>query len=49
MIARRVHNDAVRDTLMLRRRRVARWLGLAGRAPRPRYFEIAEPPGPAGS
>lgn len=48
VIARRVHNDAVRDTHMLRRRRVARWLGLAGRAPRPRYFEIAEPPGPDG-
>ncbi len=49
VIARRVHNDAVRDTLTLRRRRVVRWLGLAGRAPRPRYFEIAEPPGPDGS
>ncbi|HET9141736.1 NUDIX hydrolase [Actinophytocola sp.] len=43
VIARRVHNDAVRDTLAQRRRRAARWLKLAGNAPRPEYFEIVEP------
>jgi ADP-ribose pyrophosphatase YjhB (NUDIX family) len=43
VLARRVHNDAVRDTRALRRRRVVRWLKLAGTAPQPEYFEIAEP------
>ncbi|GAA2676342.1 MULTISPECIES: NUDIX hydrolase [Actinosynnema] len=43
VLARRVHNDAVRDTLALRRRRSVRWLHLAGTAPTPGYFEIAEP------
>jgi 8-oxo-dGTP pyrophosphatase MutT (NUDIX family) len=43
MLARRVHNDAVRDTLALRQRRSVRWLRLAGTAHRPDYFEIAEP------
>lgn len=43
VLARRVHNDAVRDTLSLRRRRLVRWLRLAGTAVRPQYFEIAEP------
>ena len=43
MLARRVHNDAVRDTKSLRARRVVRWLHLAGTAPNPDYFEIAEP------
>jgi 8-oxo-dGTP pyrophosphatase MutT (NUDIX family) len=47
MLARRVHNDAVRDTLLQRRRRVARWLRLAGTAPQPSYFEIAEPTTPS--
>jgi len=42
-LARRVHNDAVRDTLGLRSQRLVRWLHLAGRAPLPRYFEIADP------
>jgi hypothetical protein len=42
-LARRVHNDAVRDTLGLRSRRLVRWLRLAGGAPLPRYFEIADP------
>lgn len=46
-VARRIHNDAVRDTRALRGRRMVRWLGLAGTAPVPRYFEIAEP-GPDG-
>ncbi len=43
MLARRVHNDAVRDTRALRARRPVRWLRLAGTAPHPNYFEIAEP------
>ncbi|MEC3976763.1 NUDIX hydrolase [Amycolatopsis sp. H20-H5] len=43
VIARRVHNDAVRDTLALRRRRKVRYFKLAGTAPLPEYFEIAEP------
>ena len=43
VIARRVHNDAVRDTLGQRRRRLVRWLKLAGTAPQPEYFEIVEP------
>jgi len=43
VIARRVYNDAVRDTLALRSHRTVRWLRLAGTAPLPRYFEIAEP------
>jgi hypothetical protein len=38
--ARRFHNDAVRDALVVRERRVVRWLHLAGRAPLPAYFEI---------
>ncbi|NKQ52797.1 NUDIX hydrolase [Amycolatopsis sp. K13G38] len=43
MIARRVHNDAVRDTLTLRRRRKVRYFKLAGTAPQPEYFEIVDP------
>lgn len=43
VLARRVHNDAVRDTLALRSRRLVRWLRLAGTAPEPVYFDIAEP------
>src|SRR3954470_14670075 len=42
LLARRFHNDAVRDTLALRERRPVRWLRLAGTAPLPTYFEIAE-------
>ncbi|MFN8088583.1 MAG: NUDIX domain-containing protein [Mycobacterium sp.] len=42
LLARRFHNDAVRDTLVLRERRLVRWLHLGGRAPLPRYFEIVE-------
>jgi hypothetical protein len=41
--ARRFHNDAVRDVLVVRRRRIVRYLRLAGRAPLPTYFEIVEP------
>ncbi len=43
VVARRIHNDAVRDTRALRSRRMVRVLHLAGTAPFPRYFEIAEP------
>lgn len=43
VIARRVHNDAVRDTLALRQRRKVRYFKLAGTAPQPAYFEIVEP------
>jgi 8-oxo-dGTP pyrophosphatase MutT (NUDIX family) len=49
VIARRVHSDAVRDTLTQRRRRVVRWLRLAGTAPRPEYLEIVEPGEPGSA
>jgi 8-oxo-dGTP pyrophosphatase MutT (NUDIX family) len=42
MLARRFHNDAVRDTLALRQDRPVRWLRLGGTAPLPTYFEIVE-------
>jgi 8-oxo-dGTP pyrophosphatase MutT (NUDIX family) len=42
LLARRFHNDAVRDTLALRERRLVRWLRLGGKAPLPSYFEIVE-------
>ena len=42
LLARRFHNDAVRDTLALRERRPVRWLRLGGTAALPSYFEIAE-------
>jgi hypothetical protein len=48
IVARSVHNDAVRDTLVLRSRRLVRWLRLAGTAPLPAYFEIADA-APAGT
>ena len=41
-LARRFHNDAVRDTRSLRRQRLARVLRLHGRRPLPRYFDIAD-------
>ena len=41
-LARRFHNDAVRDTLALRERPVVRLLRLGGTAALPTYFEIAE-------
>lgn len=44
VLARRFHNDAVRDTLALRERRAVRWLRLGGTAPLPTYFEITERP-----
>jgi hypothetical protein len=43
VIARRVHNDAVRDTKALRGTRAVRYFRLAGNAAEPEYFEIAEP------
>lgn len=48
VLARRVHNDAVRDTRALRSRRLVRWLRLYGTAPEPVFFEIVDPE-PAGS
>jgi 8-oxo-dGTP pyrophosphatase MutT (NUDIX family) len=42
LLARRFHNDAVRDTLALRERRLVRVLRLGGTAALPSYFEIAE-------
>jgi 8-oxo-dGTP pyrophosphatase MutT (NUDIX family) len=44
LLARRFHNDAVRDTLMLRERPLVRLLRLGGTAALPTYFEIAERP-----
>lgn len=44
VLARRVHNDAVRDTRVLRSRLLVRWFHLYGTAPEPVYFEIADPP-----
>ncbi|CAM4436674.1 isopentenyl-diphosphate delta-isomerase [Mycobacterium basiliense] len=44
LLARRFHNDAVRDTLVLAERRMVRAFRLGGRAPLPTYFEIAERP-----
>lgn len=43
VIARRVHNDAVRDTLAVRKMRTVRYFRLAGKARAPEYFEIVEP------
>jgi len=42
LIARRFHNDAVRDTLAIRTRLSVRVLHLGGTAPMPTYFEITE-------
>ncbi len=39
-LARRFYNDAVRDTVALRRRRLPRLFRLAGRRPLPSFFEI---------
>lgn len=44
LLARRFHNDAVRDTLALGQRRLVRVLRLGGTATLPTYFEIAEQP-----
>jgi hypothetical protein len=45
--ARRFYNDTVRDALVVRERRVVRWLGLAGHAPHPAYFEMDDEELPA--
>ncbi|MCH9702710.1 MAG: NUDIX domain-containing protein [Actinomycetia bacterium] len=42
LLARRFHNDAVRDTLALRERPAVRLLRLGGTASLPSYFEISE-------
>lgn len=42
LIARRFHNDAVRNTRALQGRRLVRWLRLAGTAPMPQFFDISE-------
>src|SRR5258705_1148331 len=42
LLARRFHNDAVRDTVALRERPAVRILRLGGTAALPTYFEIAE-------
>lgn len=42
LLARRFHNDAVRDTLALRERPLVRTLRLGGTAALPTYFEISE-------
>jgi 8-oxo-dGTP pyrophosphatase MutT (NUDIX family) len=44
MLARRFHNDAVRDTLALAERRPVRAFRLGGTASLPSYFEIVERP-----
>ncbi|MCV7428113.1 NUDIX hydrolase [Mycobacterium montefiorense] len=44
LLARRFHNDAVRDTLALADRRPVRALRLGGTATLPSYFEIVERP-----
>ena len=45
--ARGFYNDAVRDALVVRERRVVRWLRLAGHAPLPAYFEMDDEELPA--
>jgi hypothetical protein len=45
--ARHFYNDAVRDALVIRDRRVVRWLRLSGRAPHPAYFEMDDEELPA--
>ncbi|MHA3022275.1 NUDIX hydrolase [Mycobacterium sp. BMJ-28] len=47
LLARRFHNDAVRDIQALRERPMVRLLHLGGTAALPAYFEIAERAGPA--
>jgi hypothetical protein len=40
VLSRRFHNDAVRDALVVRRRRIVRWFRLAGSARLPSFFEM---------
>jgi hypothetical protein len=42
-LARQVHTDVVRDALAVRRRIVVRALRLAGKHPRPAYFDVDDP------
>lgn len=44
VLARRFYNDAVGTTLVIRRRRLVRWLRLAGTAPLPSAFDIDDHP-----
>ena len=46
-LARRFHNDVVRSTLQLRRKRVVRWFRLAGHTPMPTTSDFDDTP-PAG-
>ncbi|HEU0191668.1 MAG TPA: NUDIX domain-containing protein [Mycobacterium sp.] len=48
LLARRFHNDAVRDTVALRERPLVRLLHLGGTAALPTYFEIVERAGVHG-
>ena len=42
VFARRFHNDAVRDALEVRSRRIVRWFHLAGTARLPSFVEMDE-------
>jgi hypothetical protein len=44
VLARRFYNDAVRTTQVIRRRRLVRWLRLAGTATFPESFEMDDHP-----
>lgn len=44
VLARRFYNDAVGTTLVIRRRRLVRWLRLAGTAPLPAAFDMDDHP-----
>jgi hypothetical protein len=43
-LARRFHNDVVRSARVVRRKRVVRYLRLAGHAPWPQTFEMSDTP-----
>ena len=45
-MARRFHNDTVASAIALRRRRIVRWLGLAGHAQAPAMVEMHDTPPP---
>lgn len=47
LLARTFHNDAVTAALRVRRKRLVRWLRLAGNAAMPEYFEIDDAPPPS--
>lgn len=46
LLARTFHNDAVTAALRVRRKRLVRWLRLAGNAAMPEFFEIDDAPPP---